>query len=161
MATRLTAHFTLEELTASTTAKRLGIANTPTPEHVANLHELAERILEPLRIAWGSPIFITSGYRGFNLNKSVKGSTTSAHCYGLAADMIPANGEMAAFKAFVRDYMHKTNTSYDQYIDEAKPNGSEWVHVGIRNSQGKQRKQDLITTDGVKYRLLPKWTKKG
>ena len=151
---RLTAHFTLEELTASTTAKQLGIANTPTPEHVNNLHELAERILEPLRIAWGSAIVITSGYRGFYLNKAVKGSSTSAHCYGLAADMIPANGKMAEFKAFVRDYLHRTNTAYDQFIDEKNKKGSEWVHVGLRDRKGRQRHQDLITTDAKNYQPL-------
>lgn len=151
---RLTAHFTLEELTASTTAKQLGIANTPTPEHVNNLSELAERILEPLRIAWGSAIVITSGYRGFYLNKAVKGSSTSAHCYGLAADMIPANGKMAEFKAFVLDYLHRTNTAYDQYIDETNTKGSEWVHIGYKDRKGRQRHQDLITTDAKNYKPL-------
>ena len=148
---RLTAHFTLEELTASTTAKQLGIANTPTPEHVNNLHELAERILEPLRIAWGSAIYVSSGYRGYRLNAAVCGSTTSAHCYGYAADLVPVNGDIKGFKAFVRDYMHRTNTAYDQYIDEKNLKGSEWVHIGIRNRQGKQRRQDLYTKDGKVY----------
>ena len=148
---RLTAHFTLEELTASTKAKQLGIANTPTPEHVEHLHELAERILEPLRIAWGSAIAVSSGYRGYRLNAAVGGSTTSAHCYGYAADLVPANGKMAEFKAFVRDYLHRTNTAYDQFIDEKNLKGSEWVHIGIRNRQGKQRRQDLYTKDGKVY----------
>ena len=148
---RLTAHFTLEELTASTTAKQLGIANTPTPEHVNNLSELAQRILEPLRVAWGSPIIVTIGYRGYRLNAAVGGSTTSAHCYGLAADIVPANGDIKGFKAFVRDYLHRTNTAYDQYIDEKDKKGSEWVHIGIRNRQGKQRRQDLYTKDGKVY----------
>ena len=148
---KLTAHFTLEELTASTTAKQLGIANTPTPEHVNNLSELAQRILEPLRVAWGSPIIVTSGYRGFYLNKAVKGSTSSAHCYGLAADLIPANGAMVAFKQFVRYWLRQTGTAFDQYIDERKENGSEWVHVGLRNKQGKQRRQELKTVDGGKH----------
>ena len=148
---KLTAHFTLEELTASTTAKQLGITNTPTPEHVNNLSELAQRILEPLRIAWGSPIVVTSGYRGFYLNKAVKGSSTSAHCYGLAADIVPANGAMVAFKAFVRDWLHKSGTAYDQYIDEKNLKGSEWVHVGLRDRKGKQRRQELKTIDGGKH----------
>lgn len=152
---RLTAHFTLDELTASTTAKQLGIANTPTPEHVNNLRELAECILEPLRIAWGSALLITSGYRGFYLNNAVDGSSISAHCYGLAADIVPANGKMAEFKAFVRDYLHKTNTDYDQFIDEKNKKGSEWVHVGLIDRKGRQRHQDLITTDGKHYRPLP------
>lgn len=148
---KLSKYFSLEEFTRSDTARKLGIDNTPTPEHVNNLSELAQRILEPLRVAWGSPIIVTSGYRGFYLNKAVKGSTSSAHCYGLAADLIPANGAMVAFKQFVRDWLHQTGTAFDQYIDERKENGSEWVHVGLRNKQGKQRRQELKTIDGGKH----------
>ena len=154
---RLTAHFTLEELTASTKAKQLHIDNTPSPEHIANLQELADKILEPLRVAWGSPIIVSSGYRGYKLNQAVKGSTTSAHCYGLAADLVPYNGDIRGFKAFVRNFLHRSNIAYDQYIDEKDTKGSEWVHVGIRNRQGKQRHQDLFTLDAKHYNPLPKW----
>jgi hypothetical protein len=38
----MTPHFTLAELTASETAERNGIDNTPTPEHLENLQRLAE-----------------------------------------------------------------------------------------------------------------------
>lgn len=161
MATKLSEHFTIEELTYSATAADNKIDNTPTKEHIDNLTELVTNLLEPLRVAWGKPINVTSCYRGFRLNQKVRGAKASAHCVGYAADIVPSNRDIAGFKKFVREWLHNTNTAYDQYIDEAKKNGSEWVHVGIRNSKGKQRKQDLITTDGVNYRLLPRWTKKG
>ena len=148
---KLSKYFSLEEFTRSDTARKLGIDNTPTPEHIQNLSDMCVNLLDPIREAWGRPLIVTSGYRGYKLNAAVKGSKTSAHCYGLAADIIPANGAMVAFKQFVRDWLHQTGTAFDQYIDEAKENGSEWVHVGLRNKQGKQRRQELKTVDGGKH----------
>lgn len=56
-------YFTLTELTRSTTAKRLGIDNSPSAAVRANLTALGENILDPLREAWGAPIIVTSGFR--------------------------------------------------------------------------------------------------
>jgi len=49
----LSAHFSLEELTASEVAARAGIDNTPSAEVVRNLARLAEG-LEFVRLALGS-----------------------------------------------------------------------------------------------------------
>ena len=152
MATYLSPHFTLEELTRSKKAKLLGVDNTPSPEHLENLRMLANEYLEPIRIAWGSAIKVTSGYRGFQY-----GSSTSVHPEGLAADIIPANGKIAKFKKYVRDWLHTSKKPYDQYIDEADLSGSEWVHLGAKNKAGQQRGQDLITKDSKNYRKLPAW----
>ena len=59
----VTMHFTIEELYASDTAKRLGINNKPTIQKMINLVYLAAFVLEPLRVAMGRPINISSGYR--------------------------------------------------------------------------------------------------
>ena len=85
---KISKYFRLEEFTRSDTARRLGISNDPTPEHIKNLSDMCVNLLDPLREAWGRPLIVTSGYRGYRLNKAVKGSTTSAHCYGLAADIV-------------------------------------------------------------------------
>lgn len=159
MATKLTDHFTLEELTYSVTATKNKLDNTPSEEHKKHLEELAVELLEPLRVAWGSAIRVSSGYRGFRLNEKVKGSKSSAHCVGYAADLVPENGDIKGFKTFVRKWLKETGKKYDQYIDEKNLKGSEWVHVGIRDRKGRQRHQDLITTDGKNYNLLPRWTK--
>lgn len=45
-------------------------------------------ILNPLRNRIDTPITITSGYRGPELNRAVGGSTTSDHANGRAADII-------------------------------------------------------------------------
>ena len=154
--TKISEHFSLEELTASETARKQGVDNTPNAIHTVNLCRLIWLLVEPLRLAWGSGINITSGYRGFQLKEA---SSSSVHPLGLAVDMVPANGRIKEFKAFVRDWLHETGAKYDQYIDE-KRGASEWVHLGLTNAAGKQRLQDLITTDGKNYRLLPRWTKK-
>ena len=82
---KLTAHFSLEEFTLSSTALALCIENKPTAEHLENLRQLAER-LELVRALFGTVIEITSGYRNPQLNAAVGGTPTSAHALGLAAD---------------------------------------------------------------------------
>jgi zinc D-Ala-D-Ala carboxypeptidase len=52
----LSKSFTLNELTKSQEALRLGIDNTPNDEHVENLKILCEKILQPLRDFYGMPV---------------------------------------------------------------------------------------------------------
>lgn len=49
-------HFTIKELTNSSTAKSKGIDNTPTREVVGNLTVLVDNVLDPLREAYGTQI---------------------------------------------------------------------------------------------------------
>jgi zinc D-Ala-D-Ala carboxypeptidase len=80
-------HVTLGELIRSETAKRLGISNMPTQEHIENLKAICEHIFEPIRAEFRVPIYISSGYRSKALNKAIKGSATSQHCKGEALDL--------------------------------------------------------------------------
>ena len=87
MNTPVTMHFTIEELYASETAKRLGIDNKPSVQKMINLVYLAANVLEPLRVAMGEPVKISSGYRCEKLNKAVGGVYNSQHLKGQAADI--------------------------------------------------------------------------
>lgn len=145
-------YFSINELTRSDTAIRKGIKNIPTESAKNNLTELIETILDPLREAWGAPIKVTSGYRSWQLNKAIGGSTTSAHALGYAADLVPINKPMNEFKVFVKNWLISNNLQFDQYIDEHSGN-SEWVHIGLKNNAGKQRKQFLLYKSG-KYSIL-------
>ena len=84
---KLSEHLDLSEITRSDTAKRKGISNQPTPEHLENFKKLAENIFEPIRNHFKEPIFISSGYRSKELNTAVGGSLTSQHCSGEAIDI--------------------------------------------------------------------------
>jgi zinc D-Ala-D-Ala carboxypeptidase len=95
---RLSAHFTLEELTSTAQAVDAngdGIAtvaefleqNLKEAEGFRpSLKRVAVELLEPIRQGLGKPITINSGFRGFTLNKLVGGAVTSQHCKGEAAD---------------------------------------------------------------------------
>lgn len=145
-------YFTIKELCYSETANKKKIDNTPSEIVKQNLTDLINIILDPLREAWGSGIRVSSGYRSTALNNAVKGSSTSSHCFGLAADLIPINGKMNKFKIFVKNWLKTSGVKWDQYIDEHSGK-SEWVHIGLKNRQGQQRKQFLLYKNG-KYSFI-------
>lgn len=82
--------FSFREFEASDTAARLRIDNTIKDWDVRdNIVALVENVLQPLRDAWGGPIFIGprhSGYRCPELNSMVGGVKNSQHQTGEAAD---------------------------------------------------------------------------
>ena len=140
-------YFSIKELCASFKAAELGIKNEPSKQALTNLESLVLNILDPLRAAWGGGIIVTSGYRSVALNKAVGGSQTSAHRYGLAADIVPADKRIGVFKAFVVKWLKENAVNFDQYIDE-QGGGSEWVHIGIKSPSGNQRRQFLKYRNG-------------
>ena len=80
--------FSMKELAKSSTAEKLGIDNTPTPEASAQLSNLVTHVLDPLREMYGKPITVNSGYRCPKLNDAVGGAKNSQHMRGEAADII-------------------------------------------------------------------------
>lgn len=134
MATK--SYFTIAELCASDTAKKYNIDNTPDPIIISHLQQLIN-FLNPLREAWGSAIKVSSGYRCDKLNSFVGGSKTSSHLIGYGVDLIPANGKMSDFKKFIVDYMKMR--MFDQCIIE-KSGKTEWIHIGLYNNKGQQRR---------------------
>lgn len=80
-------YFTIKELCKSSTADKLGIDNSPSKEIEKNLTSLIDNCLDIIRGSFGEPIKVNSGYRCPELNTAVKGSKTSAHVKGMAADL--------------------------------------------------------------------------
>lgn len=84
----LSKNFDWKEFEKSDTATRLHINNAITSWEVRdNIKALVDDVLQPLRDAWGGPLFINSGYRCLELNKAVGGVPTSQHCLGEGADV--------------------------------------------------------------------------
>jgi zinc D-Ala-D-Ala carboxypeptidase len=139
---RISTHLDLVEVTRSETAKRNGISNEPTAEHLKNFKKLAENIFEPIRNHFGVPIHISSGYRSVALNKFIKGSSSSQHCTGEAIDIDMDGSSSDVTNKIVFDYI-KANLNFDQLIFEfGTKDKPDWVHVSYE-SNGKQRKQVL------------------
>ena len=138
MSTPISQHFTLEEMTASTTAKAKGIYNSPGITQLINMTYLCIYVLEPLRVAMGYPIKIGSGFRCKALNKAVGGVSNSQNLTGQAADLC-IDGDIQKGKRWFE--WIKTHCEFDQLIWEHNPKtGSYWVHVSY-NAFGKNRKQ--------------------
>lgn len=156
---RLSKNLTLSEMIKSNTARRRGIDNTPTEEHVENMKSLAENIFQPIRDHFGVPIYISSGYRSEALNNAIGGSKTSQHSKGQAIDLDrdghpqPDNSDLFNFV--------KNNLDFDQMIWEfGTDENPDWVHISY-NPYKKQRNQILIAYKDSNNRTRYKqWKKK-
>jgi hypothetical protein len=133
----LTPNFTLEELTASETAVRNGLDNTPGPIAYQNLVRLANFLEEVKTVLGGKPIMINSAYRGPEVNAHGGGSKASQHMVGCAADIrVPGMSPDAVCKAVIASELQ-----YDQLIREF----DSWTHISIPNEEGSTpRGQTLI-----------------
>lgn len=139
---KLSEHLDLVEVTRSDTAKRKGISNQPTPEHLENFKKLAENIFEPIRKHFGVPIYISSGYRSSALNKAIGGETKSQHLLGQAIDIDMDGSSSGVTNKMVFDYI-KEQLPFDQLIWEfGTKDNPDWVHVSHKPS-GTQRKMAL------------------
>lgn len=121
----LSRHFTLAELSNSNTAVAERIPNLPGDAEGAQLAALCTQVLDPLREAVGQAVRVTSGYRGPALNARIRGSSTSQHLKGQAADIqAAAVSVLELFKMVIR-----LGLPFDQVIFEAKNATTKWVHV--------------------------------
>lgn len=138
MTTRLSPNFTLEELTISQTAARLGLDNAPPPEVLEHLTNTALR-MEAVRDLLKRPILVSSGYRSPSVNAAVGGVANSAHCQGWAVDFIaPGFGDpIHICKAVAASPME-----WDQIIEEGT-----WVHISFAPAMRRQ----VLTKAGAGY----------
>jgi hypothetical protein len=138
---QLSTNLSLAEVTRSETAKRRGISNMPTAEHIENFKKLAANIFQPIREHFGKPILISSGYRSAELNKAIGGSLSSQHCSGEAIDIDMDGTDITNAQIF--NYI-KDNLNFDQMIWEFGTDANpDWVHVSFAANRS-QRKQILV-----------------
>jgi hypothetical protein len=152
---QISKHLSLAEVSRSETAKRKGINNTPSGEHLENFKKLAENIFEPIREHFGVPIHISSGYRSKELNAAIGGSSSSQHCSAEAIDIDMDGSPNGVTNKMVFDFI-KDNLNFDQMIWEfGNDSNPDWVHVSYE-STGKQRKQILkAVKSGGKTSYIP------
>lgn len=143
---KLSANFSLNELTQSETALRKGLDNTPSDDIVANLQKLVDNVLQPVREFYGKGVKVNSGYRSPEVNASVGGSKTSDHCKGQAADIeIPGvpNAELAQW---IVDNLKFTQVILEFYSKGIPDSG--WVHVSYDPSNLKCEVLTAAKQDG-------------
>lgn len=145
---KLSAHFTLAELTASNTAAARGIDNTPEPALLPRLVLLAE-MLERVRSTLDAPVTVTSGYRSRALNLAVGGVTSSDHTQGHAADIVaPGYGTPYQVAKLLAPLV--STLGIGQLILEGVK-GKQWVHVSTRTPEVMGNRVITITDAGKQF----------
>lgn len=141
----LSTYFSLDELTLSQTAVRLGLKNEPTAEALENLKYLAGQ-LDKVRRLLRVPVLISSGYRSPAVNKAVGGAANSQHMLGQAADF---TAPRAGTPYEVARLIDESDLQYDQLIHEF----GRWVHISfVRPELGAPRRQALSIFKAGKYK---------
>ena len=136
-------HITFKEATTTNS----GILNLPNEKQLKAMKLLAEKVFEPLREHFGTPIKINSMFRSAMVNKAIGGSSTSQHCAnnGAALDL---DGIGSLTNKMIFDYI-KDNLDFDQLIHE---NGTDenpaWVHVSYKE---KNNRKEVLRFKNKKY----------
>lgn len=145
--TKLSTNFTLEELTFSQTAERLGLDNSPGPDALFNLRLLAER-LEMIQALLKETLIITSAFRSVAVNRAIGSKDTSHHVLGGAADFIcPDFGTPLEVALAIKE----SNIAYGQLIHEY----GRWVHFSILPVVAFANRTITIDRKGTRVGLLP------
>jgi hypothetical protein len=151
---KISEHLYLAEVIRSESAKRYGISNMPTEEHIANFKLLADNIFEPIRNHFKCPILISSGYRSKDLNNKIGGSKTSQHCFGQAVDIDMDGTDYGVTNADIFKYI-KSDLPFDQMIWEfGNDSNPDWVHVSYSNRHRKEILKATRINGNVKYSLF-------
>jgi hypothetical protein len=151
---KISQHLSLSEVTRSETAKRKGISNTPTAEHLDNFKLLAEKVFEPIRLHFGVPIHISSGYRSKELNDAIGGSQTSQHSKGQAIDIDMDGSTNGVTNKMIYDFI-KEKLDFDQLIWEFGTDlNPDWVHVSYTKTGNRKQKLKAVRSGG-KTTYLP------
>ena len=144
---QLSQHFTLAELTASSTAARLRLDNTPTPEALQQLQRTAQ-MLERVRAQLGGrAIIVTSGYRGRQVNAAVGGVTSSDHTTGQAADIVAPGYGMPL--QIARALAPKVSVLGIGQLIYERIGKKAWVHVSTRVPASQANRVITITDKGT------------
>ena len=120
---KLSEHFSLDEFTASETALRKGIDNTPPPAVTEKLRMLAATLEQVRSLLGNNFIRISSGYRSKELNRAIGSGDSSAHVLGYAVDFTcPIFGTPKE----VANEIAKSAIKFDQLIYEGT-----WIHLSV------------------------------
>lgn len=127
---KITNNFTLEEFTRSTTAIANNINNTPNADEKENIIRLATDILQPIRDKYGKAITVNSGYRSPVLNRYVKGSSTSQHLKGEAADITSSDNKK--LWDIIVDMINNNEITVGQLIwEKGTKKYPSWIHISL------------------------------
>jgi hypothetical protein len=160
--TKLTPHFTLEEMTH--TDVKLGYVDNlrqtqPDEQVMENLTRVCQW-LEMLRQRWNekygsltpspsperegrsykeAPVIVNSAYRCKELNRLVGGCTTSNHLTGCAADLrVIGKEQLLRYVVLLLDISDEMHQDFDELLMERNARGY-WLHFAVRPKNNRRK----------------------
>ena len=139
-------YFTLAQCLYSNTAKSRGLSNIPGidgnnfpingSEIKNNINNVMKYCINPIKDEFPN-IVITSVYRSAELNKTIGGSPTSQHCFGMAADIQDPSGTPTSE---IFNWAVDNLNTWDQIIWEyPEREEKSWVHVAYNINRNIKR----------------------
>ena len=160
--TKLTPHFTLEEMTC--TDVKLGYVDNlrqtqPDEQVMENLTRVCQW-LEMLRQRWNekygsltpspsperegrsykeAPVIMNSAFRCKELNRLVGGCTTSNHLTGCAADLrVMGKEQLLRYVVLLLDISDEMHQDFDELLMERNTRGY-WLHFAVRPKNNRRK----------------------
>ena len=137
---KISKYISYNEATRSQTAVRHGLDNTPNEEQLQNMIAVATEVFDKVRENFGVPLYVSSFFRSYEVNRKARGSRTSQHMTGEAID-IDCDVYGGVRNIEVLNWIRE-NLDFDQLIAEYpdKNGNPSWVHVSY-STKRKNRKQ--------------------
>lgn len=152
---KLSKNFSFYELT-DTSYQDLLIDNRSaalSDEIINRLYVLCNVVLQPLRENWNQPITVNSGYRSLALNTKIKGSKSSQHLLGEAADITTGNSvENKKLYELAIKMGLAGKLRFGQLILE-EPSGKSWIHISL-GKPFREAEGQVMKFDGSKYTVV-------
>lgn len=150
---KLSANFTLKELTKSDTAIRKGISNEPNTDEIEKLKLLCETILQPVRDKFGA-VTVTSGYRSPELCQAIGSSVNSQHTKAEAVDFEVEGVDNADVAYWIKDNISNWDQMILEFYTPGQPN-SGWIHCSITSKLERKQFLSAYKEDGkTKYKPI-------
>lgn len=159
MKEKISEHISYEEATASGTAEKNGIDNTPSAEVIVAMKNIATKIFDRLRDNFACRIAVTSFFRCAEVNAileknpDIVASKKSQHMAGEAMD-ISGSVFGGVTNRQIFDWIRE-NLEFDQLIweDVEGDQEPEWIHVSLKSVKSKVSKVEGETTSNAKNRM--------
>ena len=150
---KLSANFTLKELTKSDTAIRKGISNEPNTDEIEKLKLLCETILQPVRDKFGA-VTVTSGYRSPELCVAIGSSVSSQHTKAEAVDFEVEGVDNADVAYWIKNNIPNWDQMILEFYILGQPN-SGWIHCSITSKLERKQFLSAYKEDGkTKYKPI-------
>ncbi len=110
-----------------------------------NAERLARQVFEPVRLALGVPLHVTSGFRCARLNDAVGGKPRSLHLEALAVDVVPVGLDPQPALFVI---LHAMRRGELPHVDQVIVEMGRWLHLSAARDGVPARSLALETADG-------------